>query len=63
MTPKEIRQMDIDAKNLRFYASLFRQYKWEPPAISWGVFEQTLLEIAIRYEELGHREENDPSAA
>ena len=38
----------IDIKNLRFYAEMFRQHEWSTVVIHWGVFEQTLKEIADR---------------
>lgn len=40
-------------KNLRFYAGLFRQYNWETPQISTGVFVATLNEAAELIESLG----------
>lgn len=42
------KQRDIDIKNLRFYADMFRQHEWSTVVIHWGVFEQTLREIADR---------------
>lgn len=42
------KQREIDIKNLRFYAEMFRQHEWSTHVIHWGVFEQTLNEIADR---------------
>jgi hypothetical protein len=39
---------DIDVRNLRFYAEMFREHEWSTVQIHWGVFEQTLCEIATR---------------
>ncbi len=41
-----------DVSNLRFYARLFEEHKWQDPVIHWGVFHQTLNEIASRIETL-----------
>jgi len=41
-----------DASNLRLYAHLFEEHKWQDPVIHWGVFYQTLNEIAGRIDEL-----------
>jgi hypothetical protein len=41
-------QSEIDVSNLRFYARLFREHKWELREMSWTVFEQTLNEVAER---------------
>lgn len=45
---RRLTQPEIDVKNLRFYAEMFRQYEWSTDIIHWGVFEQTLNEIAAR---------------
>jgi hypothetical protein len=37
---------NYDVRNLRLYASLFRENKWETDALHWNVFEATLNEIA-----------------
>lgn len=42
------RQREIDISNLRFYARMFREYKWETDVLSWTVFEHTLKAIADR---------------
>jgi hypothetical protein len=42
------KQRQIDISNLRFYAEMFKQHQWSTVAIHWGVFEQTLREIADR---------------
>lgn len=42
------KQLTIDVSNLRFYASIFREKKWETDVICWNVFEATLNEIADR---------------
>lgn len=42
------RQREIDISNLRFYARMFREYKWETDVLSWTVFEHTLKTIADR---------------
>lgn len=44
-------QRDIDVSNLRFYSEMFRQHEWSTCVIHWGVFEQTLKEIADRIEQ------------
>jgi hypothetical protein len=44
------KQIEIDIANLRFYAEMFRQHEWSTVVIHWGVFEQTLKEIAGRIE-------------
>lgn len=49
------KQRDIDIKNLRFYASLFLEHKWETPQLSHGVFVDTLKGIADRLEILDKR--------
>jgi hypothetical protein len=36
----------VYAKNLRFYAGLFREKKWETDVLHWSVFESTLKEVA-----------------
>jgi hypothetical protein len=43
-------QAEIDVSNLRFYAEMFKQHEWSTVVIHWGVFEQTLREIAERLE-------------
>jgi len=43
-------QAEIDVSNLRFYAEMFKQHEWSTIVIHWGVFEQTLREIAERLE-------------
>jgi len=45
-------QHEIDIKNLRFYAEMFRQHEWGTVVIHWSVFEQTLKEIASRMNSL-----------
>jgi hypothetical protein len=47
--------LDVDLKNLRFYATQFREHQWQSPWIHWSVFMQTLNEIADRTEELERR--------
>lgn len=47
--------LDVDLKNLRFYATQFREHQWQSPWIHWSVFAQTLNEIANRTEELERR--------
>ena len=42
--------MEIDCKNLRFYADMFHEHEWSTVVIHWGVFGATLREIAERYE-------------
>ncbi len=42
------KQRQIDVKNLRFYAEMFEQHQWSTIVIHWGVFKQTLNEIADR---------------
>lgn len=44
------RQAAIDAKNLRFYADMFDQYRWRTDVIHHSVFATTLREIADRIE-------------
>lgn len=44
------KQRKIDIANLRFYARMFREHEWSDTVIHWGVFEQTLNEIAARLE-------------
>lgn len=41
-------QSEIDISNLRFYAELFREHKWETQWVHWSVFVQTLTEVADR---------------
>jgi len=45
-------QAEIDVSNLRFYAQMFNEYKWETDVLHWSVFRGTLEEIASRYENL-----------
>lgn len=47
------KQRAIDISNLRFYAELFRHWKWETPQLHWTLFETTLRSIADRIEESG----------
>lgn len=53
MMDEQDRLREIDCYNLRFYARLFKEYKWGIEVISWTVFHQTLKEIADRREEDG----------
>ena len=42
-------QSQIDISNLRFYAAMASDFKWQTDIIHYGVISQTLSEIASRY--------------
>lgn len=42
-------QAQIDIRNLRFYAAMASDFKWQTDIIHYGVIAQTLSEIAERY--------------
>lgn len=43
-------QNEIDVKNLRLYAQLFREHQWQTRNLHWSVFAATLEMIAERLE-------------
>ena len=57
---KAAEQSRIDVSNLRFYARLFREHKWESPGMCWNVFSHTLDEVAARIEAAGPHLQTQP---
>lgn len=49
MTNRErLTQNQIDISNLRFYAAMARDFRWQTDILHYGVIAQTLSEIADR---------------
>ena len=48
LTTPDAKQRAIDISNLRFYAAMAHDFKWQTDIIHHGVISQTLSEIAER---------------